>query len=155
MIQLLYFASENSKMKPRPGDNKAESISVVMVSGGHGKVGDTWGNLDSVELLNIDGTWNCPMPSMPEPRSCHTQSGPVICGGWDLASNDRKSCVTFFSGDDNWVKTHNLTKDRRYHSAWASPRGVMLMGGRWAEKTTEILTEDGDTKPGFNVYRTK
>ena len=24
-IQLLYFSSENSKMKPRPGDNKAES----------------------------------------------------------------------------------------------------------------------------------
>ena len=114
-----------------------------MVSGGYG----SRGKLNSVELLNMDGTWNCPMPPLPEPRSAHTQSGPVICGGYV----DKKSCVTFFSGDDNWVKTHNLSKDRRYHSAWASPRGVMLMGGRWAEKTTEILTEDGDTKPGLNL----
>ena len=82
---------------------------LVLVTGGRGEDG----MMNSTELLNMDGTWNCPMPAMPEPRVAHTQSGPVICGGWDLASNDRKSCVTFFSGDDNWVKTHNLTKDRR------------------------------------------
>ena len=106
--------------------------------------------MESVELLNLDGTMNCPMPTMPEPRYGHTQSGRIICGGENSAVV-RKSCVTFINGSVNWEKTHTLAKDRWRHSAWASPQGVILLGG-WGDrdgKTTEILTEDGDTKPGF------
>ena len=120
---------------------------LVLVTGGRGESG----RLDSVELLNMDGTWNCPMPTMPEPRMGHTQTGPVACGGSGTAV--RSSCVTFFSGGDDWVKTHNLTQDRRYHSAWASPRGVMLMGGfdHSSKTTTNILTENRDTIPSFTL----
>ena len=127
-----------------------------MVSGGRreGEQGQGDKFLDSVELLNLDGTWICTMPQMPEARSGHTQSGPVICGGSGSAT--KKSCITFFSGGKDWVKTHNLTKERQWHSAWASPRGVMLMGGFDHKTTTEILTGDGDTNPGFSLdYRTK
>ena len=121
-----------------------------MVSGGEGE----GGYLDSVELLNMDGTWNCPMPAMPETRWGHTQTGPVACGGEGSASA-KKSCITFFSGGDDWVKTHNLSTGRWYHSSWASPRGVMLMGGPSSDTTSEILTEDGDTTPGFTLnYKT-
>ena len=123
-----------------------------MVSGGEGE----GGYLDSVELLNMDGTWNCPMPAMPEPRSSHTQSGRIACGGHDPAvtrsrTRRRKECITFFNGGDDWVQTHNLTKRRRGHSAWASPQGVVLMAGIAGgdRKTTEILTGDGVTTPGF------
>ena len=124
----------------------------MLVSGGLAK-GELGKTLESVELLNMDGTWNCPMPTMPEPRMGHTQTGPVACGGSGTAV--RSSCVTFFSGGDDWVKTHNLTMKRQEHSAWASPRGVMLMGG-YKSKTTEILTDDGDTIPGFSLdYKTE
>ena len=121
--------------------------------------------MDSVELLNMDGSWNCPMPPLPEPRMGHTQTGLVTCGasvreragGYSAAI---KSCVTFASGNVNWEKTHTLAQcGRGDHSAWASPQGVILLGG-WAcdaKTTTEILMENGDTTLGFslNDYDTK
>ena len=52
---------------------------LVLVTGGRG---EGWKKtIDSVELLNMDGSWNCPMNPMPEPRSGHTQTGLVACGG--------------------------------------------------------------------------
>ena len=120
---------------------------VIMLSGGAAERGKV---LDSVELLNLDGKRICPMPTMPEARSSHTQSGPVICGGSSRAT--MTSCITFFSGGEDWVKTHNLTKGRQGHSAWASHRGLMLMGGgfdRSSMTTTDILTENGNTIPSF------
>ena len=124
-----------------------------MVSGGQGEKGVG----SSVELLYMNGTWICPMPPMPERRYGHTQTGPVVCGGWPNAG---KTCITFFSGGEDWVKTHKLAKERYTHNVWASSRGVMLMGGfgrHWREEertigtSTEILSENGDTAPGFNL----
>ena len=57
-----------------------------------------------------------------------------------------KSCITLSS---DWKESHNLTEERGHHSAWVSPRGIILLGGKGAMKTSEILTEDGDTIPGF------
>ena len=120
---------------------------LVLVTGGMSPGGD----LDSVELLNMDGTWNCPMPPMPVGRYHHTQTGPVVCGGY----GGEKSCITFISGDVNWKKTHTLAKDgRRMHTAWDSPQGIVLIGGSGNSNsmiTSEILLESGDTKPGFNL----
>ena len=118
---------------------------LVLVTGGWGESG----RLDSVELLNMDGTWNCPMPAMPEPRFAHTQTGPIVCGGY----GGKKSCITFISGSVNWKKTHTLPKERLWHSAWGSPQGVVLLGGddSSALKTSEKLLENGHTKPGFNL----
>ena len=116
---------------------------LVLVTGGQGEGGD----LNSTELLNMDGTWNCPMPPLPEPRRAHTQTGPVVCGGY----GGEKSCITFISGDVNWKKTHTLAKDgRRMHTAWDSPQGIVLIGGE-DRSTSEILLESGDTSPGFNL----
>ena len=126
---------------------------LVLVTGGkEGRRSEGFEDLNSTELLNMDGTWNCPMPTMPEPRLGHTQTGPVVCGGYDGS----KSCISFIRGSVNWKKTHTLARRGRVqHSAWASPRGIMLLGG-WGSKTsTEILMESGDTNPGFNLdYRT-
>ena len=119
---------------------------LVLVTGGEGE----GGILDSTELLNMDGTWNCPMPAMPKPRRGHTQTGLVTCGG---ANDGQKSCITFISGDVNWKKTHTLAKGRDGHSAWDSPQGIVLIGGWYSDvrTTTEILLKNGDTKPGFNL----
>ena len=93
---------------------------LVFVTGGRGE----GGILDSTELLNMDGTWNCPMPTMPKPRLGHTQTGLVTCGGHYVDS--AKSCVTFISGSVNWEKTHTLAKRRGFHSAWDSSQGINL-----------------------------
>ena len=124
---------------------------LVLVTGGYGE--GYSGRLDSTELLNMDGTWNCPMPPMPKPRNGHTQTGPIVCGGHHVSV--KKSCITFISGDVNWKKSHTLAKGRSFHSAWDSPQGIRLLGG-WdssgsERRTSEILLENGDTSPGFNL----
>ena len=60
----------------------------------------------------------------------------------------RTSCVTLSS---EWEKTHTLAEKRSKHNAWSSPRGIILLGGDYAITTTEILTENGDTIPGFTL----
>ena len=59
---------------------------------------------------------------------------------------------------EEWKKSHTLREERRTHCSWASPEGVMLLGG-WdsgfttekEDKTTELLTNDGDTIPGIKL----
>ena len=118
---------------------------LVLVTGGRGE----GGVLNSTELLNMDGTWNCHMPAMPKPRYAHTQTGPVVCGG----RGGDKSCITFIRGDVNWEETHTLAEERQQHSAWDSPQGIVLIGGSSsrAETTSEILLENGDSNPGFSL----
>ena len=120
------------------------NFSVVLVTGGHP-------DEKSVELLSIKGTRLCflpSLPSLPGERASHSQTGLVTCGGYKASS---LSCVTFSAG--RWKKTHTLTHKRYGHTAWASPRGVLLMGdGRWRSRiTTELLTDNGDTTPSFNL----
>ena len=86
-----------------------------MVSGGEGQEG----KLDSVELLNMNGTGICSMPPLPEARHRHSQTGPVICGGEAWKSD--LACITFST---DWKKTHTLAGprgmgDRTDHVAWA------------------------------------
>ena len=127
---------------------------LVMVTGGSGR--DVY--LDSVELLHINGSRSCSLPPMPKPRTRHTQSGLIACGGYGEGIGT--SCVTLSS---DWEKTHTLglhdktrpaQKGWRYsHSAWASPKGVMLFGGVTLTRVAsmEILTEKGDSIPGFSL----
>ena len=116
------------------------NFSVVMVTGGHRAE-------TSVELLSTDGTRLCSLPDLPAVRASHSQTGLITCGGYRAGS---LSCVTFSAG--RWKKTHTLRHTRHFHTAWASPRGVLLMGGgiRW-RTTTELLTDNGDTTPFFNL----
>ena len=117
-------------------------ISVILVVGGDSA-------MVSVELLHTNGTWLCSLPDLPSNRRGHSQTGLISCGTWD--SDTKRSCVTFTSG--SWEVSHTLAQDRRLHSAWVSPQGIMLIGGHDGDalRTTEILTEDGNTTPGFNL----
>ena len=125
---------------------------MVIVTGG--KTGN-WDSLDSVELLNMNGSRSCSLPPLPKRSSMVSQSGLVACGVTvkypKPFDGDYRSCYTLSS---DWEKTHTLAKYRGGHSAWASPRGIMLIGGGHVSDmsnsdTTEILTKDGDTIPGF------
>ena len=124
-------------------------ISALLVTGGHPE--DNVGQ--SVELLQeTDSAWtSCSLPDLPDRRVGHTQSGAVVCGGVDT----RSSCLTFSSGS-GWTQSHTLLEERRWHSTWKSPRGLLLMGGYRSPKTTELLHEDGTSCKHFDLkYRTE
>ena len=115
-----------------------------MVTGGYSS-----GGLTSVELLFLNGTRLCALPDLPEARYQHSQSGLLACGGG--GDSERASCVTFSGG--SWEQTHTLGQSRYGHTAWASPQGVLLMGGPWENHltTTELLTDNGGTTLSFNI----
>ena len=117
--------------------------------------------LASVELLNLDGSFLCMLPALPEEgRFSHSQTGLVACGGYP--KENLQTCDTFSIGMEEWKKSHTLGIERHLPSSWASPQGVMLLGGfdnrstiETEDETTEILTNSGDTEPGFQLkYKT-
>ena len=122
------------------------NISVILVSGGHPY--DTVAR--SVELLYTNGSRLCSLPDLPYTRYHHSQTGLTACGSWDSPATT--TCHTL-STTGSWEQSHSLSMWRREHSAWASPQGTVLLGGRnsSARQTSEILLENGDTTPGFNL----
>ena len=127
------------------------NISVILISGGAQNPGT------SVELLYTNGSRICSLPDLPFTKYQHSQTGLTACGGWGWAAAE-STCHTL-SSTGTWEVSHNLNQSRQQHSAWASPRGTLLLGGRDsadARTTTEILLENGDTAPGFNLdYETR
>ena len=123
----------------------------MLVTGG---LGATPSVRMSVELLSSNGTRLCSLPDLPGQRFYHSQSGLLTCGG-GYSNSESKSCVTFDGG--RWKKSHTLGQSRYGHAAWASPQGVLLIGGddgkgsKKSMKTTELLTDDGSTKPSFTL----
>ena len=108
----------------------------------------------SAELLNIDGNKLCSLPSLPAARFDHSQTGLITCGGGQEA--EQTTCVTLSSG--RWKKTHTLGTRRWGHFGVASPLGVLLVGvdkggtyGKSVSSTTELLTDNGDTKSSFTL----
>ena len=90
--------------------------------------------------------------------------GLVSCGG----SSTPTSCATLGSG--GWEQSHvllqvqystvqystvqsHVLQERRLHTGWASPRGLLLLGGLGspANTTTELLTSTGGSEPAFSL----
>ena len=117
---------------------------MILVSGGDP-------DYTSVELLHTNGTRLCSLPDLPSSRRLHTQTGLTACGGSESPAST--NCHTL-SSTGSWEESHNLAHSRRHHSAWASPLGIVLIGGvdNWG---SEILLENGITTTGFNLdYQT-
>ena len=141
-------------------------MKVLMVTGGRGARGAKAET--TVDLLSIDGTKLCSLPSLLAGRDHHSQNGLLVCGGghWKpgtALAEVAASCDTF--SDGKWKRTHTLGHMRQNTPSWASPQGVLLMGGDSGEnkklkyknlKSTELLTDDGATKPSFPLaYKRK
>ena len=117
-------------------------LELIIVTGGTGAK-------TSVELLFPNGTRLCSLPDLLVGRHYPSQTGLVTCG-----SSEAATCETFKEG--SWVETHTLSQRRHQHSAWASPQGVVIIGGDYSTTTTELLTDDGNTTPGFTLdYSTR
>ena len=121
---------------------KLTFAAVLMVTGGMTGNNDA---LTSVELLHTNGSHLCSLPNLPRSRADHTTNGLITCGGFTA---DR-SCVTF--SDGNWYESHTLGVGRAWHTSWSSPQGVLLIGGYHSQATTELLTDDGTSTPGFSL----
>ena len=120
------------------------NISVVMVAGG--SAGVRAPPSQSVELLSSNGSWLCYLPNLPDKRrSSFTLTGSLICGGYQSL----KTCINFSGG--RWQQTHRLRQGRHGHTAWASPRGVLLMGAAYIGTTTEFV--NGTTTPSLENRR--
>ena len=107
--------------------------------------------MKSVELLYTNGTRRCSLPDLPQNRHYPTQVGLVTCASTEAP----KSCVTLSGG--GWKKSHTLKGNGYSQVGWASPQGVLLMGGTIGGGTvTELLLKNGHTKPGFRLkYHTQ
>ena len=147
-IQSIAEGSLNSNCRLAYKDVKGERLSslhfVIFVS-----VLMVTGSLQTVDLLDTSGSLLCTLQDLPERRYQNSQSGLISCGGAGYSAGH--SCVTFSGG--NWQETHTLGTARRHHASWASPEGVLLLGG-WdsgARTTTELLTDDGGSTPGFDL----
>ena len=131
---------------------------AILVTGGNGappgnSLISEWHSW-TAELLHEDGSPWCSLPKLPDTRFYHTQSGLELCGGL----NGPSTCLKFSQG--SWITSHNLQHPRYWQSSWASPSGVVLMGGRTFTGSayvnynhTELLSEDDDTTSTFFSLR--
>ena len=107
--------------------------------------GTYFGNSRSVEALREDGSSLCTLPDLPNDYFSHTQSGLVTCGGY----YNWTSCIRLIDGE--WLQSNTLKHGRAYHSSWTSPMGIVLMGGQYSRRTTELLTDDGQSVELFSL----
>ena len=119
-------------------------ISAIIITGGEG---DRDTELSSVEVVSPSGVpLPCTVPPLPNPRDSHTQDGEVACGGF----YPLPTCVSLTAS--GWATSHNLV-DRRYdHMSWRSPAGLLLMGGQYSRRTTELLSDtNSSSSPSFDL----
>ena len=114
-------------------------IAALIMTGG--------GGLSSVEVYVPSTNTSCSLPSLPAETWLHSQDGLLQCGG----AGNTLHCHTFQSGE--WVKTHNLSEVREYHSSWQGEDGtIVLMGGYVSPTTTEIVSDSSAVStPGFSL----
>ena len=136
---------------------------MILVSGGNNGIVPIVGPnyFAPTELVDTTGSRlpSCDIPMLPWPfrRSSHTQTGLTACGGECAHQGSEEgacetSCHTLSGspGAWEWTKSHTwASKERVGHSAWASPQGIVLLGG--SSRETEILMSNGGTKPGFTL----
>ena len=70
----------------------------------------------------------------------------MLCGG-GVSDLDKKTCMKFSHG--TWKQSHTLKNKRHFHSSWNSKYGLLLMGGQGRDKTSELLTSNGQSISKF------
>jgi len=103
---------------------------------------------------------------MPVARHHHSLDEKTVCGGThegtevpdegipadqDIVTpaTQPTSCLTL-TDDGTWETTTTLLLEQRWwHSSWASPSGLILMGGGKSKNTTEKINEDGTSSYSF------
>ena len=102
----------------------------------------------TVPLGNLMCTLSAALPSQ---RYDHTMDGNIICGGhydfWESSSSSSEpiprvpstTCDMLTSDGVYKTPSHTLREKRAQHSSWMSPAGLVLIGGYYNPRTTEML----------------
>merc|ERR1712183_86395 len=141
--------------KKGPSDSVVETKPGLILSGGAPI--DIAGT--AVEVFVPSSGQHCRLPSLPGGRrQDHSINENIVCGGSPYNSDPnytghdetRSSCVTL-ARSGTWVETTRLLEQRYRHSSWASPSGLILLGGRGSKRTTEKIEEDGTSSYSFEL----
>ena len=122
------------------------------MTGGWGALTNDMTNSIDIEVVSSNRTFTCSLyswASLPSPRSYHTQSGDILCGGYE-DHVPSTTCMSYTGGA--WATSHTLLEERYDHCSWRSPEGVLLMGGEGSPRTTELLSNiDNTTALSFSL----
>ena len=108
----------------------------------------TGGAISPIERLSSTELWSpgltsspvtCTLPPMTRPRSQHTLSGGLACGGWGAGTED--SCEVF-TGAGWELLDSRLSEGRWDHSAWLQPttNTTFLIGGLTSSSRRSVDT---------------
>jgi len=122
------------------------SVEGLLISGGGGRE-------KSVEVYVPSTGCSCQLPDLPVGRWGHSMEDRRICGGGNWDSDTGTSCLSL-TDEGIWNKTTTMLEDRKYHSSWASPSGLILLGGDSSPRTSEKIGEDGTSRNSFNLNYT-
>ena len=111
---------------------------------------------------------HCRLADLPAGRRQPSMENNVVCGGKD-GPEHKTSCLTLTSGG-TWEKTTELLDKRQSfslfslvqcfskilnlrvgHCSWASPSGLILLGGYDSRRTTEMIQENGTSAYSFTL----
>ena len=121
---------------------------AILITGGYGA-------LQSAEMFLPWSNTTCGLPSIPDERWGHVQSGNTLCGGGKRRSSTRRSCLQWRQG--GWATLPvTLAEERLASSAWGTEEGLVIMGGTSdaAQQTSETVSSDGaNTVTSFRMER--
>jgi len=101
--------------------------------------------LDVVEIINLESLSSCIVDVyLDQPRYAHTGDGDLVCGG---ANGDHNigSCHNIVTGTNI-----SLIDERFLHLSWSTGQEILLLGGAYTSRTTELITGD-TTQAGFDL----
>ena len=110
-------------------------------------VGGNYPKYQSVEAISTDGTPLCTLPDLPDKRWGNTMDNHIMCGGGPNSAT-QSSCLYYVAG--KWTKYRNDLKTKRYYHVSSRRQNgeVILMGGYYSKKSSEVVS--GHQK-GFNL----
>ena len=125
------------------------SRKAILITGGWGR------NEQAAEVFLPWSNTTCGLPSLPDRRVGHVQSGNTLCGG-GFSSFTLLSCLQWRQG--GWIKLPVSLAEARYHSsARKVEEGLVIMGGqdswRWIEGGLESWPGELVSSDGANSVR--
>ena len=107
----------------------------------------------SVEVFNPHTNHSCRLADLPgEVRYGHTLCGQMLCGGGDFSSTQR-SCLKLNPLTGAFSPTSvRLVEEREDHLCWDVDGDVLLLGGGFSQRSTELVNSDGlSSSASFNL----
>ena len=129
---------------------------AILITGGHGAD-------KSAEVFLPWRNTSCRLPSLPDERYGHVQTGNMLCSGGNGNWNNKvvTSCLKWSVQQGEWIKLPvTLSVTRVDSSSWARDDSLVIMGGLHfidrASLTSETVFSDGsNTRSSFKLkYKT-